>query len=292
LSYLVVYRAFASQIGGLEDLVEIAARQAAALGMESALPSKYEIPHPLLPVVRDQGQRGTCAYFATVGLLETYSMADSAANAGITLSEECLVDVRDWMADQGSKYTGDDQPGVRPDPNGDYPTSIVKTVVRNGVPKAVKYSAAVDCTYNGDNSNGTDLPLENYLSAFSDSSQPSQAYGKGLKFDENTQPTIEQVKALIARNIPVEVGVVVYEEFMNGSDWRYDPKHDNSSSIVGGHAIQLTGYKTQGKKTIFTFKNSWKDSWGNRGFGTLDDGLLLNSWGYDPSYDFTVSLHK
>src|SRR6185437_10161303 len=40
--------------------------------LTDTLPSSYEIPHTSLPPVRDQGRRGTCAYFATVGLLEHY----------------------------------------------------------------------------------------------------------------------------------------------------------------------------------------------------------------------------
>jgi hypothetical protein len=260
----------------------------------AALPDTYQIPTTMLPVIRDQGQRGTCAYFATVGILETYYMASSPDYSKLTLSEECLVDVRNWEFDQGDNYTGEDKPEVRPDPNGDLPNSIIKTIFADGVPVAKKYSDTLDCSYNGYNQDGGSVALGDYLGIFS--SGASQAFGKTLRFDENTAPKIDDIRALIAKNIPVEVGILVYNRYMSGlvpkSDWKYDPKQDTDDQIAGGHAIQLTGYTTKSGKTTFNFKNSWGTGWGKSGYGTIDDGLLKHSWGYDPAFDFIVSVHN
>lgn len=257
---------------------------------DSATPPQYTIPASSLPVVRDQGQRGTCAYFATIGIIESYYIAQSSTNSSLTLSEECLVDVRNWEFDQGTKYTGDDAPDQRPDPNGDLPNSIIKTINENGVPASAVYNQSVDCTYSGDNTSGNDLALSDYRATFT-GPHASATYGKEIKFAQNTAPTINTVKALIAAGIPVEVGIVVYNEFMDGTDWRFNPRTDTSDNIAGGHAIILTGYDTTSErgKTIFTFKNSWGSYWGNSGYGTIDDGVLTNSWAYDPSFDFIVS---
>lgn len=257
---------------------------------DSATPPQYTIPTAALPVVRDQGQRGTCAYFATVGIIEAYYINQSSTNSALTLSEECLVDVRNWEFDQGAKYTGDDAPAQRPDPNGDLPNSIIKTVNENGVPASAVYNQNVDCSYDGNNTNGNDLALTDYQSTFT-GPQASAAYGKEINFAQNTAPTINTVKALIAAGIPVEVGIVVYNEYMNETDWRFDAKTDTADNIAGGHAVILTGYDTTSEpgKTVFTFKNSWGTSWGNTGYGTIDDGILTNSWAYDPSFDFIVS---
>lgn len=270
-----------------------AAQVQARLMRESArvsghLPKQYQIPTKMLPPIRDQGQRGTCAYFATVGILESYFMGQSSSFGSTRLSEECLVDVRNWMADNTSTYTGDDAPDARPDPNGDLPQSIIKTIGHYGVPEAKTYGDSLSCVYNGDNQDGADINVTDYSSIFSNGQ--SKAFGKGLKFNYDQHPTIDSVKALISANIPVEVGVVVYNEFMDQIDWRYNPKTDNENNIAGGHAIMLTGYTTQGGKTIFTFKNSWGTSWGKAGYGTMDEGLIANSWGYDPSFDMTVSV--
>jgi C1A family cysteine protease len=251
------------------------------------LPAQYQIPTKKLPAIRDQGNRGTCAYFATVGILESYFMGQSSSFGKTKISEECLVDVRNWMADN-AEYTGEDKPDMRPDPNGDLPQSIIKTIAQYGVPVAKSYSQDLSCEYNGDNENGMDVSVEDYTQIFSSGASP--AYGKDLKFHYDQKPTIDSVKALIAANIPVEVGVVVYNEYMYGSDWRFDPAQDTEDNIAGGHAIMLTGYKTSNGKTIFTFKNSWGTSWGKAGYGTMDDALVMNSWGYDPSFDMTVSV--
>jgi hypothetical protein len=191
------------------------------------------------------------------------------------------------MADSAD-YAGADKPDVRPDPNGDLPQSIIQTISQFGVPEAKAYGETLSCEYNGFNENGLDLSLDDYTKIFS--SGGSVAYGKSLKFNYDQKPTIESVKALIAANIPVEVGVVVYNEYMYGSDWRFNAEIDTEDHIAGGHAIMLTGYTTSNGKTIFTFKNSWGTTWGNAGYGTMDDGLVLNSWGYDPSFDMAVSV--
>jgi hypothetical protein len=251
------------------------------------IPATYHIPSAKLPEIRDQQQRGTCAYFATVGLMEAYYMTKSPANKKIRLSEECLVDVRNWEFDQGANYTGKDKPDQRPDPNGDLPNSIVMTVQGYGVPLAGTYGN-VSCEYQGV-SNGADVALSDYQGVFASANMVS--YGKGVKFDENSKPTVAAIKNLIAHDIPVEVGILVYNEYFNGSDWRFNAAQDTDSNLAGGHAVQLVGYSTQGSRTIFTFKNSWGQTWGVSGYGTLDDKILSHSWGYDPSFDFIVSMH-
>jgi hypothetical protein len=224
-------------------------------------------------------------------------MAQSSQYSNLTLSEECLVDVRNWEFDQSTAYTGADKPAQRPDPNGDLPTSIIQTVTTAGLPASAQYtvgSDSVDCTYNGLNTTGNDVSMTDYLGLFTNA-QPtaSFAFGKGLKFDQNTAPTIDTIRGLIASGVPGEVGILVYQEYRTEVDWRYDSTKDTSSNIAGGHAIQLIGYTTDASgKTIFTFKNSWGSTWGNAGYGTMDDALLMNSWGYDPSFDFITSLHS
>ena len=249
-----------------------------------ALPASYQIAKEKLPVVRDQGQRGSCAYFATVGLTETYYLRRPTHDR-LDLSEECLVDVRNWMFDQDSKYAGDDKPRQRPDPDGDLPNSIIRTIERNGIPLEAKYHQA-DCRYKW---SGKALDLAKYNDIFA--SGQSVPFAKGLTYDQNVKPTIEDVKALIAADIPVEVGILVYQEYFSDDAWRYRPYSDNDRTLAGGHAVILTGYRKSGSSTIFTFKNSWGEGWGSSGYGTMDDKLLVHSWGYDKDLDFIVSLH-
>jgi C1A family cysteine protease len=254
---------------------------------QADLPAKYSIAKELLPPVRNQGSRGTCAYFATVGLMETRLLAQSPTNAGVKLSEQCLVNVRNWMADTDS-YTGDDKPvDYRPDPDGDWPQLIAKTVEYFGVPAEGQYPTA-DCRYSTGSTKG--VSLSNYSETMLTGG--SIAYGKGHKFEVDEKPTIARVKELISQNIPVEVGVLVYNEYFDTSNWAYKPSRDKQSTLAGGHAIQLVGYRSSSNGgTIFTFKNSW-GNWGSGGYGTVDNKLLEHSWGYDPGYDFALSFHE
>ncbi len=252
----------------------------------SAIPASYQISTSKLPQIRDQGSRGTCAYFSTVGLMEAYYMKKSSSYKDIRLSEECLANVRNWMFDQGRNYTGADKPRQRPDPNGDFPSSIVRTIKSTGVPFAKQYAQA-NCNYQS--SYGSTISLNYYKSIFPEGQTP--AFGKGVNFDVNVNPTVETVKNLIARDIPVEVAIFIYKAYESTSDWRYDPRTNRPSTMVGGHAIQLVGYKTSGTKTIFTVKNSWGRGWGESGYGTIDDAILTHSWSYDRNFDFIVSMH-
>jgi hypothetical protein len=254
--------------------------------VRSDLPEKYYIPKDLLPPTRDQGQRGTCVYFATVGMLETYLNILSPENKKLKVSEQCLVGLRNWEADT-KEYVGDDKPtDFRPDPDGDYLPLVAKTVGYYGVPLAGKYPVA-DCRYNEGDSKP--LSLEKYESLFSSGASP--VIGKGNSWDVDSAPTIDKIKLLLTKNIPVEIATLVYRDHFSTPDWTYDPMKMTDSTLAGGHAIILTGYRSSGSKTVFTFKNSW-GLWGNRGYGTIDSKLLKHNWSYDPEYDVSVSYHE
>jgi hypothetical protein len=255
--------------------------------LNSTLPSAHEIPAAAQTQILDQGQRGTCVYFATSELVEAYYKKLSPSHKETRMSEECLVDVRNWMWDQGAAYKGSDKPTVRPDPDGDEPNLVIQTIEKNGIPESRKFSS-YDCRY-WQTSNDS-ISLNNYNRLFTPAGGGATAYAKGLKFDKNAKPSIEAIKALIASDIPVEVAILVYNSFMYKWDWDYDGScHDKD--IAGGHAVILTGYKTESNGRVrFKFKNSW-GSWGYSGYGTLDDRLLIKSWGYDPSFDEVDSLH-
>jgi len=266
---------------------KVVKQRLARLHAKRDLPKSYDIPKNLLPPVRDQGQRGTCAYFATVGLVEAWLNSQSEANKAVKVSEQCLVQVRNWMADTES-YTGDDKPvGYRPDPDGDWPQLITKTVTSYGIPAEGQYSTA-DCRYE---TGGTDgISLDNYQAAMTDGGSP--AYAKGHAFDVSDKPTVDQIKEMLNKNTPVEVGILVYTSYFDTPDWAYDADRDQDWALAGGHAVQLVGYTTAADgRTVFTFKNSWGDAWGNSGYGTIDDKLLEHSWAYDPGFDFSASLH-
>lgn len=253
------------------------------------LPKTYQIPREQLPAVRDQGARGTCVYFATIGQMENYLIRQDSANQNLRLSEQCLVGIRNWMADTDS-YTGDDKPtDYRPDPDGEWPWLVIKSIEYYGVALAQKYPER-DCRYKT-HSPSKPQSVDDYAKLFSSGLSPN--FGKGKPWDFNRAPTINQIKALIAQNIPVQIATLVYLDHLSIMDWRYNPMKNKSGTLAGAHAIQLVGYKEihGGKSTVFTFKNSWASNWGYRGYGTIDDRLLIHSWKHEPELDFVISYH-
>lgn len=250
------------------------------------VPTAYTIPKTQLPAMRDQGQRGTCVYFATVGMMETYLINNDPANAKTKVSEQCLVGLRNWEADNKS-YTGDDRPtDYRPDPDGDYLDLVAKTASYYGVPAEGKYPQA-KCKYdlNGD-SKATSL--DQYNSIFAQGLSP--AFGKGHAFEVDKAPTVEKIKELISKNVPVEIATLVYQDHFTTSNWDYNGMTDTQAKLAGGHAIILVGYRSTKNSTKFIFKNSW-GNWGAGGYGTITDRLLRHSWKSDAEYDIMVSYH-
>ncbi len=271
-----------------EQLEVVTTRLTAIDPTPLALPSRHHIPSRWLPAVRDQGVRSTCAYFTILGLMEAKVIRQTSARS-LRLSEECLVNLRNWMFDQGNEYSGPDRPKYRPDPNGDFPDSIIQTIQLHGVPVAGRYGST-SCQYQGQRANGGSLNMSRYLKVVSTSPNPTVPYGKGLNFVHNTAPTIGAIKNLLAQNIPVGVGVLVYQRYARSTDWFFNPTYDNSSTMSGAHAVILTGYETLDGKAIFTFKNSWSSRWGESGYGQMDEALLIKSWSTARSIDFITSL--
>lgn len=253
----------------------------------SDLPDAHQIPENLLSPIRDQGDRNSCSYFMTLGLLETHYLTQSPSNQGIELSAECLTDLRDWMFETAS-YTGSDKPDARPDPDGDDPAQIALTLNNEGVPLAKSYKEA-QCKYERYWTSGHPVSEQSYQSIFANGE--SSVYGKDVKYVMDTQPTIEAIKAMLAKNIPVGVSIVVYAGYSHMQTWNYTSQANSpDGDIVGGHAVMLVGYKTENGSTSFTFRNSW-GKWGlHGGYGTMNEGLLEHSWSVEPDYDVTETV--
>ena len=161
------------------------------------------------------------------------------------------------------------------------------TVNAHGVPEAKEYANGVSCVYDGSNTKGNDVSMDLY----SETIKQSAAYGKGLNFTVSTAPTIDMIRGLIAQNVPVEIGLVVYNEYEFEKHWSYNAIIDQSFNVAGGHAVILTGYTTDANgKTTFTFKNSWGTAWGNAGYGLMDESVLTHSWSYEADFDFIAAL--
>lgn len=89
---------------------------------------------------------------------------------------------------------------------------------------------------------------------------------------------VDQIKAEIFQNGPVETGFTVYEDFMNYKSGVY---HHTSGKQLGGHAVKIIGWGDG----YWICANSWSTSWGEDGFFRIafnDSGIDQAAYGCKP----------
>lgn len=82
------------------------------------------------------------------------------------------------------------------------------------------------------------------------------------------------MQAVLVSGLPFIVGISVFSGMMSEETAKTGdvPMPQDGEAPIGGHAIMICGYD---KQKMF-FVNSWGDSWGDHGTGTLDWSYLLN----------------
>ena len=253
-------------------------------------PTSADISNLMQPV-GDQGQLGTCATFASVGMVERYT--------GASLSEECLLRFRGGY-------------------DGDFPEKVTNDIAKFGLTAPKSFTLAsgnkVDCNYS-DKMRSRDLNQDQYMELVNNAHMSKD--GAGFTFmNANDTATydskrnlidatmgdngasFEYIKSQIDKGNPVVIGIAVPDSddnskaFLGGNG-----KHlidvtptDNcngmpvqageevSDAYCPGHAIILVGYDDVKKE--FKFKNSWGTSWGYNGYGRFSyDYVKTYRWG-------------
>ena len=81
---------------------------------------------------------------------------------------------------------------------------------------------------------------------------------------------IECIKSWIFTHGPMEVGYIVYEDFMNYESGVYSHTYGEN---VGGHAVKLIGWgKTSSGVDYWICQNSWSPKWGMNGYFWIKQG--------------------
>jgi C1A family cysteine protease len=96
--------------------------------------------------------------------------------------------------------------------------------------------------------------------------------------------TESDIKAVLNMGFPIVFGISVYESFESDEVTKTGivPMPGDNESVLGGHAITLVGYDDD--KKLFTFRNSWGESWGDKGYGYIpyeyvcDENLADDFW--------------
>lgn len=109
----------------------------------------------------------------------------------------------------------------------------------------------------------------------------TESYTEGLQHRSVKYQRVSQAEADIKHALfsgyPVIFGFTVYESIRNPSVGKSGivPYPKKSESVLGGHAIILTGWND--KNRLFQFENSWGTSWGDKGYGYLPYKYVLDS---------------
>ena len=80
----------------------------------------------------------------------------------------------------------------------------------------------------------------------------------------------------ISTNGPIEAAFSVYEDFLTYKTGIYA---HTTGSFVGGHAVKILGYGSEGFIDYWLVANSWNETWGEQGFFKIRKGT--NECGID-----------
>lgn len=91
---------------------------------------------------------------------------------------------------------------------------------------------------------------------------------KSLKYSR-LKASRSQLKAALASGYPVVFGIVVYESMESPEVAKSGmvPMPSTGERPLGGHCILLVGYDDE--RQLWIFRNSWGESWGDKGYGYL-----------------------
>lgn len=113
----------------------------------------------------------------------------------------------------------------------------------------------------------------------------SEAYKQALQYadlDNTKLAGVHQdaytIKSILAKRIPIIFGIQVYESFESDRVRRtgvVPMPNVKKEEYRGGHALMLVGYNTPEK--VFYVRNSWGESWGQKGYCVMPEAYVLSS---------------
>ncbi|AET67679.1 cysteine protease [Desulfosporosinus orientis DSM 765] len=97
--------------------------------------------------------------------------------------------------------------------------------------------------------------------------------------------TIYDVQRCLAEGYPVVMGMSVYESFESDrvAQSGIVPSPRAGEEVLGGHAMLIVGYKKMGLRQCFIVRNSWGESWGDKGYcyipaKFINNGIIFDLW--------------
>lgn len=234
--------------------------------------------------VKDQGSRGSCAYFSATGLME--SAIKLTQGDDVNISEEYLISYGKGVR---KTYTSGD---------GSTAYDNLKTFKKGGVVferdmpyQPSWFAKGLPCEGMDEDSSSTSKSCYSHgvpsyeLRKKAVRPYKMKYYQLRYRDIESIVETISSKKQSVVISLPVnhngwhsDTGLAEYNEELD-KECKAEP------SKCGGHSILVTGYDLD--KKIFTFKNSWGDDWGKEGFGHVSFKTFAR---WSTSYPTTLRL--
>ena len=85
---------------------------------------------------------------------------------------------------------------------------------------------------------------------------------------------------------PVLVNIWLFRNGMNMQTGALNIPPEGEEQLMGGHVVVLTGYDAIQQE--YTFKNSWGEAWGNKGYGTMPKAYLEKHFEASKSIPFNL----
>ncbi len=253
---------------------------------KALLPEKIDLMENQT-VVKNQDQRGTCAYFSTTAQIE--SEIKRVTKKEVNLSEE-------YQIRYGKGVLGHSQNG-----DGSFSSQNLETFEFSGVTLERDLPYQPDWFGVGLPCAGIEKKSEEAVEkgCYSHFAPTDEMQAKAIKLEGLTveQIDVADLKTVLAAGISPIVSVPV--NFHGWDDTTGNAYHsdelkkecDEKPDSCGTHSILLVGYDDNleavydGKtvKGAFIFKNSWGHDWAKGGYGKFPYEMIEN-WGYDAAY--------
>lgn len=218
---------------------------AAPYDVLQALPASIDLRPGFPDPPYDQGQLGSCVSNASAGFAQ-YLLA----------KEQKLVFMPSRLF---IYYNGRLAEGTVNSDSGESVRDGVRTLNKLGVPPET------DWPYNI-----ADFTVEPPQQAYTDA-----LLTKALLYQRVMQ-NLSQMLGCLASGYPMLIGFSVYQsmETSQVDQTGIVPLPSPGEQLLGGHCVLLVGYDTT--KQLFTFRNSWSTSWGDKGYGYIPFAYLAN----------------
>jgi hypothetical protein len=247
------------------------------------LPEEVDLTSDQTPI-KDQANRGSCAYFTTTALFEQAFKKYFPDHHDINLSEEYLIFANKAL----------DKVNAREDAS--FLPRNIQTMKTRGLhlEESVPYSHSwfergMPCASYEDDKTAPEF----CRSHFGPDPSVQAALISSDRYDVQVRSlrSIRDVQESLAAGFAVTISVPVNQNGWNGDggvvthSQELEDQCKVEPDLCGGHTVLLTGYNE--KEQVFYFKNSWGTGWGLNGYGRMPYDFVKN-WSYGSFYTAEV----